>query len=234
MENLNQLSTKYWTLPYLLLAEKLHGVDTDQEKAEDFDSIEEYCIKMKMDAHRATNIVCQMELYVILGNWEAAAEKLGTEDIRSLVPGLMPSLRYTLLEPLILLKQAQGELSLMRKRKLKKRAVKAIKILRGWAKKGNVNVVHYVHMAEVELAVVNGKSQKAEESFKSAITVASRNGYVQDRALSHELASQWFALKGDDYWKDYHLDNAIRYYEEWGASVKVSQLKSLKIEQNSD
>lgn len=80
-------------------------------------------------------------------------------------------------------------------------------------------------MAEAELAVVNGKSQKAEESFKSAITVASRNGFVQDRALSHELASQMFASKGDDYWKNYHLDNAIRYYEEWGASVKASQLK---------
>ena len=114
----------------------------------------------------------------------------------------------------------------MKKRKLKKRALKSVKILRGWAKKGNVNVVHYVHLVEAQLAALEGKNNKAEEKYKSAIATATRNGFIQDRALSHELASEYFAATTNDYWKDYHLDNAIKSYTDWGASVKVTQLES--------
>lgn len=221
----NKLSVKYWVLPYLLLAKKLRGVEID-ENEKDFESLEKHCLKMKMFAHRATAIIVQLELLVFLSSWEDAAKKLGMEDLRQFVPGLYPSIRYTFLEALILLKRALSVKSFMKKRKLKKRALKPIKILRGWAKKGNMNVVHYVHLVEAQLAALEGKNNKAEEKYKLAIASATRNGFIQDRALMHELASEHFSITKNNYWKDYHFDSAIKSYTDWGASIKVAQLES--------
>ena len=221
----NQLSIKCWVLPYLILAKKLRGVKIDGDE-KDFESLEKYCLEMRSFAHWATAIIVQLELLVFLSDWGAAAKNLGKEDLRQFVPGLYPSVRFTFLEALIILKKAQNVKSFMKKRKLKKRALKSLKILRGWAKKGNVNVVHYVHLVEAQLAALEGKNNKAEEKYKSAIATATRNGFIQDRALSHELASEYFAATTNDYWKDYHLDNAIKSYTDWGASVKVAQLES--------
>ena len=79
-------------------------------------------------------------------------------------------------------------------------------------------------LLEAELAALDNKPQKAESSYKAAITVASRSGFLQDRALSHELASVYFAGEGDDYWKDYHMQQCLACYSDWGAVAKVQQL----------
>mmetsp|Transcript_35089 Transcript_35089/g.59569 ORF Transcript_35089/g.59569 Transcript_35089/m.59569 type:complete len:329 (+) Transcript_35089:112-1098(+) len=224
---LNLSPAKYAILPYLLVVKILRGVDISDEK--DFESLEEYALEMKMDNLRARVIAAQLELLVVLSDWNTAKKQLGTEDLRQFLTGLFVGARFTLLEALILLKQAQGEPKYLKKRKWKKRALKPIRILRGWAKKGNVNIMHYVHLVEAELAFLDGKCEEAEESYKSAISVASRNGFLQDKALSHELASRYFSVvKGDDYWKEYHLDSAIKSYIDWGATVKAEQLKSMR------
>eukprot|EP00975_Prorocentrum_lima_P029826 6259737-Prorocentrum_lima.AAC.1 len=71
---------------------------------------------------------------------------------------------------------------------MKKCAHKTIQLIRGWAKNGNVNVVHYLRILGAELAVLSGKNNKAKEGFNAAIATSSRNGFLQDRALAHELA----------------------------------------------
>ena len=40
------------------------------------------------------------------------------------------------------------------------------------------------------------------------------------RALSHELASSHFDKKGDEYWRDYHLERCQNCYSDWGATAK--------------
>lgn len=81
-------------------------------------------------------------------------------------------------------------------------------------------MLYNLHLLEAELAVLNGNSYVAEDSYKLAITVAEKNGLIQDLALSHELASI-----GDDSHREYHMKNAIKCYFEWGATKKVRQLK---------
>ncbi len=110
---------------------------------------------------------------------------------------------------------------------MKKSARNAIQIIRGWAKNGNMNVVHYLHILEAELAVLNGKNKNAKDKFKAAIVTSSRNGFLQDSALAHELASAYFKAQGDDYWGDYHIDRSRACYQEWGCSEKVKQLSSM-------
>ena len=95
------------------------------------------------------------------------------------------------------------------------------------SKKGNVNLVHCLHLLEAEMAALENKCSKAEDSYKAAITVASTNGFIQDCALSHELTSAYFGRKGDHYWKDYHMEQCIERYSEWGAAAKVEQLSLL-------
>ena len=165
----------------------------------------------------------KLELYVIFQRWNEAINLLdGCGDHRAVLAGLITSPRYTFLEALVSIRASQDKtIPWLKRRKWKKRAIKSIKLIRGWVKKGNVNFVHCLHLL---VAVVNGKNEKAEASYKAAITAATTNGFIYDRALSHELASVYFDEKGDDYWRDYHFERCQNCYKDWGATAKIEQL----------
>ena len=111
---------------------------------------------------------------------------------------------------------------------MKRSAKKLIKLLQGWAKRGNVNVVHYLHVLKAEVAFLEGKVKKAGESFKAAISSSRKNGFLHDTALIHELSSSFYTAEGDEYWSNYHIECAKTCYKEWGCSIKVDQLKVAK------
>ena len=107
---------------------------------------------------------------------------------------------------------------------MKKCAQKTIQLIKGWAKNGNVNVVHYLHILEAELAVLRGNNKKAKESFNAAIAASRKNGFLQDRALAHELASAYFKAQGDEYWGNHHMECSKTCYQEWGCCEKVRNI----------
>jgi len=165
-----------------------------------------------------------LEVFVFFQQWKEAielVEKAG--DVRLFIVSTYTATRYTLLEALTYLKAAQLA-SGWKKRQLKKCAHKTMQLIRGWAKNGNVNVVHYLFLLEAELAVLQGKNKKAKESFNAAISTSRSNGFLQDRALAHELASAYFKAQGDDYWRNYHIECSRACYQEWGCGEKVEQL----------
>eukprot|EP00984_Skeletonema_dohrnii_P013408 scaffold5549_cov79-Skeletonema_dohrnii-CCMP3373.AAC.11 len=137
------------------------------------------------------------------------------------------TLRYTFLEALTYLKAAQSA-SGWKRRQMKKCARKTLQLIQGWAKNGIVNVVHYLYILEAELGMLhgNGKNKNAKKSFNDAIATSSRNGFIQDRALVHELASAYFEAQGDDYWGNHHIECSKACYQEWGCGEKVEQLIS--------
>ena len=107
--------------------------------------------------------------------------------------------------------------------------MKGYKIIRKWVSLGNVNLVHLLHLLEAELAVVLKENHNTvEESFKAAQSTASRHGFLQYKALSHELASLYYESKGDTYWEEYNLDRAIEAYSDWQATAKVAELEMRK------
>eukprot|EP00985_Skeletonema_marinoi_P002786 scaffold1149_cov173-Skeletonema_marinoi.AAC.6 len=168
--------------------------------------------------------VMKLEVLVFYQEWKEAVDlvqKAG--NVRLFLPSFFVSVRYTFLEALTYLKAAQSS-SGWKKKQMKKCAHKTIHLIQGWAKNGNGNVVHYLYILEAELAVLHGKNKKAKKSFNDAITTSSRNGFIQDRALAHELASAYFKVEGDDYWGNYHIECSRECYKEWGCSVKVEQL----------
>ena len=112
--------------------------------------------------------------------------------------------------------------------KWKRRALKSMKFIRRWMKLGNVDIIHCLHLLEAELAVLNSKSEKTvEDLYKSAIDIASKNQFIQDEALSNELASEYFGSRNErSQSSDYYLKQAIECYSKWGATAKVQQLTS--------
>ena len=172
-------------------------------------------------------IVGQMDMFTIYTEWNAAKNLLiRGGDLRRFMPGFFQGVRFTFLEGLICLKSAQTSTSWMEKRKWRNRAKKSMKMLRQWLEKGNVNVVHTLHLLTAEYHALNKKYKDAEESFKAAQTAAARTGFLQDRALSHELAGVYYMGRGDDYWAKHNINLALRSYMDWQAKAKAKQLKS--------
>ena len=143
----------------------------------DFETIQQLAVESGNQNIQAGVTTAKLELRVIFQQWEEA-EKLLTEagDLRAILAGLITMPRYTFLEALVSIRVAQDKaIPWIKKRKWKKRAVKSMKLIRGWVKNGNVNFVHSLHLLEAELAAMNGKKEKAESSYKAAITTATTN-----------------------------------------------------------
>ena len=205
---------------YLVIAE-LRGRELDESEL-NFDGIIKFANEIDNPALRSYASTGQLELKVIFSEWDKAIDILEQAgDVRANLLALFVGVRFTFLEALVSIKAAHTSMTWYKRWKWKRRARKSINIIRKWVKRGNVNVIHYLHLLEAELAVLNGNSNIAEDSYKLAITVAEKDGLIQDQALIHELAS----AAGIDNQGDYHMNNAIKCYNEWGAAKKVSQLR---------
>jgi hypothetical protein len=207
-------------LAYLLAVKQLRGACVEGEEMS-FEAITKVATDTGNPMLRAYIYLVQLELLVIDQDWTHAASLL--VEAGNLRSGLVDAshLRFVFMEALISLKRAQVTSGWLEKRNWKKKGLKAVKQIRGWVKDGNVNVVHFLHLLTAMCGVLEGNRTKVEEHFKSAIAVASKNGFMHDRALAHELASAFFSDEGEEYWQSYHLEQAQKSYSNWGATEKV-------------
>eukprot|EP00980_Cylindrotheca_fusiformis_P013392 scaffold3410_cov141-Cylindrotheca_fusiformis.AAC.35 len=115
-----------------------------------------------------------------------------------------------------------------KKRNYRIKANKLAQRIEGWVRSGNPNVGHY-HMALLaEQAALNKKFDLAEDSYKNAIVLAARSGHMHHAALINERYAEFLREELlDEQESKYRVGEAIRFYEEWGASGKVESLKKL-------
>jgi len=223
VKKLKQDSRMLRIVVLLTTVKKLRGLDVDADE-EKIDSLLAIAVATH-NLNLAANInTMKLEVFVFFQQWEQAFDlvrKAG--NIRLVLSSAFSSVRYTFLEALTYLKATQSA-SGSKKRQMKKCAQKTIQLIRVWAKNGNVNVVHYLHILEAELAVLRGNKKKAKESFNAAIAASRKNGFLQDRALAHEMASAHFKAQGDEFWRNHHMECAKTCYQEWGCDEKVEQL----------
>ena len=208
---------------HYLVSAKLRGIELE---GMNFCGILKYCTDTSNEALRGYVYVAQVELKVFLGEWLEATNLLAEagELLPSMV-GLYQGVRYVFVYTLVYIKTAQSSTG-HKRRKLKKKALKKMKIIRGWVKNGNVNCVHTLHLLEAELAILDGSNDnKVVEKFKLAIEIASKAKFLHDEALSHELASMHFKSRGNQQQRGHHMENAIKSYTKWGATEKVSLLE---------
>jgi histidine kinase len=112
------------------------------------------------------------------------------------------------------------------RRKNMKIARKALSQLKKWANAGNVNCIHTVQLLEAEAAALRHDVEGAKRLFEASIHTASRNGYLNDKALAHERAFL-FHLKhdeGDQFWTTNHYNDAVQAYCDWNAYEKARHL----------
>ena len=220
------LTQEMYIQNYLLTMKKLQGTELE-ENERDYDDILNIASETDNSVLRGYVYVLQLELSSVFGEWKDASEILRkTGDIRDELLGSFGEIRFTFLESLISIKAARLSSGIITSRRWRYRAIKSLKLMRLWKKNGNPNITHSLHLLEAELAAFEGKKRRAQDCYKSAIAVAYNNNFLQDLALSHELASVYYGNLVDDLQRDHHRENAIRYYSEWGATAKIKQLES--------
>ncbi|WP_208281597.1 AAA family ATPase [Massilia oculi] len=97
--------------------------------------------------------------------------------------------------------------------------------LENWARYCPENFQHKAKLVEAELARIDDEPWLAMECFGQAIDGASAFGFVQDAALSNELAALLFLNHGQERLAKLHLRAALDEYRKWGAHAKVRALK---------
>ncbi|CAB9519522.1 Transcriptional regulator [Seminavis robusta] len=114
-----------------------------------------------------------------------------------------------------------------RKRKYGSLARKQWSLIKTWAKKGNPNVSHYDCLLNAENEVFAGRYGKGESLFQKGIAMASRAGFIMDAALGSERCADFLLSKmKDQEGASYRMQEAVRYYKEWGAQRKVEQMEN--------
>ncbi len=111
----------------------------------------------------------------------------------------------------------------------KRRSVKTVisnqKILKKWARHAPMNNLHKYYLVEAELARVKGKDAQAADLYDKAIALANKNDFVNEEALSNEVAARFYLSKGKGKIARTYLQDARYCYYRWGAHAKVKDIE---------
>ncbi|MCW5313411.1 AAA family ATPase [Nostoc sp. KVJ3] len=97
--------------------------------------------------------------------------------------------------------------------------------LRLWANYAPMNFLHKFHLVEAERHRVLGKKLEAINLYDRAISGAKENGYIQEEALSNELAATFYLDWDKEKIAQVYMQEAYYCYARWGAKAKVIDLE---------
>jgi hypothetical protein len=113
-----------------------------------------------------------------------------------------------------------------KKRRYRKPATNILKYLTKLRKQGNPNLQPYYTLLSAEHAALNRDRDQAKKLYQETIVYAARTGQLNHAALSSERYSDYLLNElHDSQEAKYRMDEAIRFYEDWGAYAKVDGLK---------
>jgi PAS domain S-box-containing protein len=75
-----------------------------------------------------------------------------------------------------------------------------------------------------EIARIEKRDADALRLYEQAIDSAREHGFLQNEGLAHELAARYYLSRGAESAGYFHLRNARRCYDRWGAHGKTKQL----------
>ena len=126
---------------------------------------------------------------------------------------------------LIILSCFDQEQSLFKKKQIMRKVSANQKRLKKWAQHAPNNFLHKFYLVQAEKAKILGRIPKAIDFYEKAIKSASENGYVQEEALGHELASKFYLSLENKRIAKIYMEQAVYCYTLWGATAKVNHLK---------
>ncbi|MEH2207337.1 MAG: AAA family ATPase [Nostoc sp.] len=95
-----------------------------------------------------------------------------------------------------------------------------------WAHHAPMNFLHKFQLVEAEKARVLGQFFEAEEFYEQAIFGAKENEYLQEEALSYELAAKHYLARGRERFAQLYMKEAHYCYKRWGATAKAKDLET--------
>jgi PAS domain S-box-containing protein len=99
--------------------------------------------------------------------------------------------------------------------------------LREWAENYPPTFGDKHALVAAEIARLEGRDADAMHLYEQAIQSAREYGFVQNEALSHELAARYYLARGFETIGHTYLRNARNCYGRWGALGKLKQLDEL-------
>ncbi|MEO1374090.1 MAG: AAA family ATPase, partial [Cyanobacteria bacterium J06635_10] len=94
-----------------------------------------------------------------------------------------------------------------------------------WAKYAPMNHQHKVDLVAAEKCRILGKKAEAIELYDKAISGAKENEYIQEVALSNELAAKFYLDWGKEKVASSYMQDAYYCYARWGAKAKTDDLE---------
>lgn len=162
--------------------------------------------------------------YIIFNKYNDAFELTKKLEGHKLTPATYPNVDYCFLDSI-----ARLALYTQQSKKLQTNFLKVVnrnqKKLRRWATWAPMNYLHKYYLVKAELLRVQGKMKEAEEFYELAIAGAKENGFLQDEALSNELAAKFYLSSGKEKIGFIYLNEAQYTYLKWGAMAKVLDLR---------
>ncbi|MEH1958854.1 MAG: AAA family ATPase [Nostoc sp.] len=99
------------------------------------------------------------------------------------------------------------------------------KRLKKWAHHAPTNHQHKFYLVEAERHRILLQKNKAMEFYDRAISLAKENKYIQEEALSNELAAKFYLEWGKEKIAQAYMQEAYYCYARWGAKAKTEDLE---------
>ncbi|MEH2233315.1 MAG: AAA family ATPase [Nostoc sp.] len=99
------------------------------------------------------------------------------------------------------------------------------KKLKKWAHHAPMNHQHKFYLVEAERQRILLHKNKAMELYDRAITLAKENAYIQEEALSNELAAKFYLDWDKEKIAQVYMQEAYYCYARWGAKAKTEDLE---------
>ncbi|MEG3971694.1 AAA family ATPase [Microcoleus sp. T2B6] len=97
--------------------------------------------------------------------------------------------------------------------------------LQQWAQNAPMNYLHKWYLVEAERHRVLGQNMEAMDYYDRAIKLAKENQYINEEALSNELAAKFYLAWGKEKIAQVYLTDAYYAYARWGAQAKLEDLE---------
>lgn len=111
------------------------------------------------------------------------------------------------------------------KKQLNHRISRSAKMLRKWSKSSPENYLSLYYLVEAERNRIYEKHSRAIEYYELAGNHAEQNQQHNIRALSHELAGNYWTTRGKNDLASVYFTSAARCYLDWGAEAFANRLE---------
>ncbi|MBD2494252.1 AAA family ATPase [Nostoc sp. FACHB-280] len=207
----------------------LQGRIYDTELLANWDSEEINCIHIwrKNNFPSGINWYCflRIQLSYIYGNYADAVETAIASQQTLVANGSsFPIIQYHFYYPLSLIalyptatpeeKQSYWHIILQHQQ-----------LIKTWANNCPENFLHKYHLLAAEIARLSGNISEAIDLYDRAIAGAIENEYLQEAALSNELAAKFYLDWGKEKIASVYMQAAYYYYASWGAIAKTEDLE---------